>query len=105
MAGNQQEGAAEGHGRFTLDERLTIENAGELRAQLLSCAGQDADIVLDAANVESVDTAALQVLLAFVRQVRGNGHTVNWQSPSDVLLITATLTGLAVDMGLADAGC
>jgi len=103
MAGSQHEGVDEGRGRFRLDERLVIENAGELCTQLLSCAGQDADITLDAAYVESVDTAALQVLLAFVRQVRGKGHTVNWQSPSDALLKTASLTGLAIDMGLADA--
>lgn len=89
--------------RLTLDAVLDIAGASKLHAKLKKSASKGVDINLNAAGVETIDTTALQLILAFVRLVRKSGHNVNWQSPSLALVKTAGLTGLEQELGLVQA--
>jgi anti-anti-sigma factor len=88
--------------RITLGTNPDIAGACKLYERLKKCAAKETDVNLYAANIETIDTASLQLLLSFVRQVRDNGHSVNWKSPSEALLRTARLTGLEAELLLAD---
>jgi phospholipid transport system transporter-binding protein len=51
-------------------------------------------IVLDGAQVERTDTAALQMLVVFRRELDKQGGTLSWRGTSDALNEAAGLLGL-----------
>lgn len=79
-----------------LPAELSIAHLEPLRAELALAAATAAPIVLSAAAVERVDTAALQLLCALVVA----GHAVQWQSPSARLVQAAELLGVIAHLGL-----
>jgi len=87
-------------GKITLPAIMEIDEAVKLHKKLQKSAARGVDIQLDAEKVETIDTPILQLLLSFVREVRGNGNSVNWQSCSGPLLRTADLMGLGAELGL-----
>ena len=78
-----------------LDTIITIAEAAALKEQLLPHVNREGEISIDGSRVESVDTAALQVLLAFVRSARAHGAVIRWTGISGALLNTAQLLGVA----------
>ena len=80
--------------KITLAAYQDISIISNLHGRLKKCATTQVDVNLIADNVESIDTSTLQLLLSFVRQIRRDGNSVNWQSPSQVLLNAAGLIGL-----------
>ena len=52
------------------------------------------EIVLDGSAVERTDTAALQLLTLFQREVKARGSTLSWCGTSDALNEAAGLLGL-----------
>lgn len=80
---------------LALPVQCTLAQAEPLRAQLLRALSRDGEVHLDAARVEAADTAGLQVLAAFVQQVRQQGRSVHWHNPASVLLAAAAQLGLA----------
>lgn len=64
---------------------LTIPNAAAMHAELRQALESAHAIVLDAAAVETVDTAGLQLLSVFVRAARDRGITTTWREPSGIL--------------------
>lgn len=64
---------------------LTIQTAGERKAELLSLleAGEESEIVL--AEVTELDTAGLQLLLLAKREAAHLGKTLHFRSPSQVV--------------------
>jgi anti-anti-sigma regulatory factor len=85
---------------IVLDAVITIAEAATLKDQLLPHINRKGEVSVDGSHVESVDTAALQVLLAFVRTVQGHGAVVRWTGVSEPLLGTAQLLGVASHIGL-----
>jgi anti-anti-sigma regulatory factor len=67
---------------------------GGLMAELLRALDEHA-IVLDGQAVERIDTAALQLLALFRREVTTRGGKVSWRGPSVALHEAADLLGLA----------
>lgn len=67
---------------------------GGLMAELLQALDEHA-IVLDGQAVERIDTAALQLLALFRREVNTRGGKVSWRGPSVALHEAADLLGLA----------
>lgn len=67
---------------------------GGLMAELLRALDEHA-IVLDGQAVERIDTAALQLLALFRREVNTRGGKVSWRGPSVALHEAADLLGLA----------
>lgn len=55
---------------------------------------------LDAAGVERADTAGVQLLTAFVRDVERHGRAVTWIGPSAALRDRAASLGLTGVLGL-----
>jgi anti-anti-sigma regulatory factor len=70
---------------------------GELRA---AAKAREPRIVLDAREVEKVDAAGLQALLAGRRALEGAGKTVTWSGCSAQLKSAAGLLGLAQPLGI-----
>jgi len=70
----------------------------ELLAALDACT-----IELDGREVERVDTAALQLLTLFKREVAARGGTLRWMGASDALDEAAGLLGLAKTLELPAA--
>jgi anti-anti-sigma regulatory factor len=87
-----------------LGTHLTIREAVPLRAELLERVDAVDPVGLDASAVHKVDSAGLQVLLAFARQRRISGNQVSWTACSEPLRKAAVLLALDVPLGLPAAG-
>ncbi|GAP66178.1 hypothetical protein MBSD_n1481 [Mizugakiibacter sediminis] len=88
--------------RLALQPALRIAGAHALREQLLEALAAGRPVVLEAGAVESTDTAALQLLCAFVREGRERGIAVEWRAPAPALARDAGLLGVAALLGLPD---
>jgi ABC-type transporter Mla MlaB component len=79
--------------RLPADCRISAQNA--LKAELVAALGAGAIAVLDGSDVERVDTAALQLLVIFQRELEARGACVSWRGANGVLNEAAGLLGLA----------
>jgi len=59
---------------------------------------QPGDVEIDATHVGKIDTAGLQLLLAFVRQMDADGRGLSWKQDPNPELYRA-----AAQLGLVDA--
>lgn len=75
-------------------ESLDISAAADLHLTLKKALASGAPVCLQAHRVERADTAALQVLVAFMRAARNRKITVSWSEPSVALRRSAELLGL-----------
>lgn len=80
-----------------VDCRMSTQ--GGLMGELLQALDERV-IVLDGQAVERIDTAALQLLALFRREVGTRGGTVRWREPSGALYDAASLLGLAALLDL-----
>lgn len=87
-----------------LGAHLTIREAVPLRAELLERVDAVDAVGLDASDVLKVDTAGLQVLLAFTDQRRRAGSQVAWTGCSESLRRAAAQLGVGPALGLPAAG-
>jgi phospholipid transport system transporter-binding protein len=87
-----------------LPPQCTIRDAAQLLGQLLLHIEQSSPVYIDAAQVERVDTAALQLLVAFLRDRKAEQRAVVWLDCSDALARAARALGLAGALYLANAG-
>lgn len=85
------------------DPSLDIAGAAQLQQQLNGVLLSKTPVALDAANVERVDTAALQVLTAFFKDAEAANLTVQWQHASEALTNAARLLGLGPSLHLDQA--
>ena len=83
-----------------LPSELNIRQVAELKEPLNEALNADSDIVLDASDVDMVDTAALQLLLAFIRQAALKKRPVEWRSVPDDFLNAVKLMGLGEGLNL-----
>ena len=73
------------------DCRLAAQAALKRELQAVLCQGE---IVLDVACLERVDTAALQLLVLFRRELENQGGKLRWRGANPVLGEAASLLGL-----------
>ncbi len=90
---------------YTLPAEMTVYTVAELRGPLLAWAGaralSEAEVwLLDAAGVEEVDTAGVQLLLALARSAELAAAALRLQHPSPALL--AACQALGVDVPLSN---
>jgi len=85
--------------KVSLPAVLTLSNLNEFKAQLLQYLGRR--VQLSGVKVERIDTASLQLLLAFVNS---SEITVGWADPSPELYNAARLLGLSTELGLPVIG-
>ena len=79
---------------------MEIMDAADLRRSLSDVLADGRPVVLDAGEVERVDTASLQVFAAFVRDARARGIRVEWRAPSDAMREAVQLLALDDHLGL-----
>ncbi len=84
-----------------LDESLEISDAGALLEQLQAAAETNSSLVIDGSQIQVIDTAILQLLVALFRHAERRGTRITWQQPSDTLCQTAALLGLEGHLCLA----
>lgn len=88
-----------------LPASCTLRDTIAMKAMLLPQLDATSAVTLDAAGVERIDTAALQVLAAFVRARRQRDAAVEWRGLNRTVANAAGLLGLAAQLGLpAEAG-
>lgn len=75
-------------------EVMDIAGAVELRAHLLDTLEAQQMVTLDASQVERADTAALQVLAAFIKDAISQQQVVQWRNPTVALCDSAALIGM-----------
>jgi anti-anti-sigma regulatory factor len=83
-----------GETRLIFDPTLGVADARDLYSELNGVLADPAPVVLDAGQVERVDAAAIQVLVAFVRAARAAGLKPRWHAVSDAVREAASLLGL-----------
>ncbi len=87
-------------GPLALDETLGLETIESLQAALTKHLSSRSAIELDAAAVETIDTAAIQLLAAFAGKVEDSGQTIRWLNTPEVVRTSARLLGLERQLGL-----
>jgi phospholipid transport system transporter-binding protein len=79
---------------------LDISGAQDLYDKLQTALGAQCPVVLDATQVERVDTAVLQMLCAFMRDAQASGIAVQWRQPSPALENAARLLNVQACLAL-----
>lgn len=74
---------------------MDISQAADLRDRLLALLEKRDPVVLNASAVQHIDTAAMQILAAFMCQARTDKIKVTWKQPSDSMCDSARLLGLS----------
>jgi ABC-type transporter Mla MlaB component len=85
--------------KVSLPAITTLSHLTDLKTQLLQYVGRRVE--LSGAKVERIDTATLQLLLAFINSPE---ITVGWIDPSPELCTAAHLLGLSSQLGLSTIG-
>jgi anti-anti-sigma regulatory factor len=84
-----------------LSDRPCIKVIGELKDSLISARAAGAPIMIDASQVEGIDAATLQLLVAFVNSIRERALAIEWTGSSDAFRGMADLCDLSRHLGLA----
>jgi anti-anti-sigma regulatory factor len=79
---------------LVLSENLTISQAVLLHKKLSKGLAAKLPLILNGEQVRQVDTAALQVVVAFCQAAREQGVTLHYQTPDDYLYLSLRLLGL-----------
>ena len=87
-----------------LPPQCTIREATTLLEQLLQHIAPREPVYIDAAQVERVDTATLQLLVAFLNERKTEQRAVVWLDVSEAMMRAARALGLAHALALAPAG-
>lgn len=85
-----------GSRQVVLPTNLTISNLKDLHDEMeVMIEKNDFDNVsIEAKNVERVDTAGIQLLLAFKKSLKEREIAINWQHPTEQLRTAAAMLGL-----------
>lgn len=79
----------------------TIRTIHSLQAELAERLDESGHVQIDGTSVDRVDTAGLQLLAAFVRDLHAEMRAVEWVGCSDSLRKAASAMGLATALGLS----
>jgi len=85
----------------SLGQSLDIVNAASLKARLENALSKALPVVLVSDKVEKADTAGLQLIYAFIKELEKQGRDVSWQKPSDNLIQASEILGLSEKLYLA----
>lgn len=85
--------------RVVLAPDLGIATVTELKDALAAALAKGAPVAVDASAVARVDTAALQLLMAFTRAMQDAGAALEWRAPSEAFARSAGRLGLLAALG------
>lgn len=83
-------------GRVVLFADCSIQAVNTLKAHMLEEFAKPAPYEIDGSAVDKIDTAVIQVLLAFVLDCLEQGRDFSWTGRSAVLQEAIRLTGVSV---------
>jgi anti-anti-sigma factor len=83
-------------------ETVDISCVYELHQELSKALSKSLPVTMDVSRVERVDTAALQLFVAFCRQAGSRQLPVRWNNPSEALCHAARLSGLSQILNLGN---
>jgi anti-anti-sigma regulatory factor len=83
-----------------LESSFTLRDATDMLFQLLAVDFGDSEVLIDGGGVERIDTAGLQMLIAFARTHAARGKTLQWTAVSPELLRSSLLLGVAEPLHL-----
>ena len=89
---------------IALASNCTVKDAAALKTSLSALANEAADVTVDVAAVERIDTSTLQLLCAFARDRAARKQNVVWKGDSQSWLDAVRLLGLRELLGLAANG-
>ena len=78
----------------------TIRNITALQSELAERLDEYGSVQIDGTAVDRVDKAGLQLLAAFVRDLRAQMRTIEWVGCSDAVRRAAMALGLDAALGL-----
>ena len=78
----------------------TIRTINTLQAELAERLDESGTVQIDGSAVDRVDTAGLQLLAAFVRDLQAEARSVEWVGCSVALRRSANALGLGTALGL-----
>lgn len=78
-----------------LGANCTVKDAAALKQSLCAVLDSEATVVIDVGSVTRIDTAAIQVLCAFVRQRAVNARSVAWLGIPAAVREAAVLLGVS----------
>ena len=87
---------------IALPANCGIRDAARLKAALLVLLPQAA-VTIDAGGLERIDTAGVQLLVAFTRDRAAKGFGTEWRGVNTTLRDAVNILGLASRMGLPAA--
>jgi len=84
-------------------EHLVISTVEEFKLELADALSTGVDIELDASDVAKVDSAGMQLLLAFKRAVEANKLAFKWLKVSTQFVVIAEKIGIHKELDILDA--
>ncbi|GAA6169127.1 STAS domain-containing protein [Sessilibacter corallicola] len=85
---------------FSCGEYLDITQVSNLYGRLQKSLQKSVNIELKADKVNKADTAGLQMFVALKREISTTDGNLIWKNPSEGLINSAKLLGLAEELGL-----
>jgi ABC-type transporter Mla MlaB component len=79
---------------LALAAECMVRDASSLKDSLAALLDEPHPITLDITALQRIDTAGLQVIMAFVRERAGHGRSVEWNGTAPALTSAAQLLGL-----------
>jgi ABC-type transporter Mla MlaB component len=92
--------AAADEAHVKLMANCTIRDCGALKADLGAVVTSAESVSIDVSALERIDTAALQLLCAFVRERKQRQLEVTWHGTSAALTEAVRLLGIATVLGI-----
>ncbi|PID43307.1 MAG: hypothetical protein CSA52_03585 [Gammaproteobacteria bacterium] len=89
-----------GESQLKLDKNMGIANAGSFRYSLTQLFGRGTGVIIDAADVERIDTSIVQLVYSFVSSMKQAGLTVEISRPSEAFSSSASRLGFSGYFGL-----
>lgn len=83
-----------------LDKQLHVIDIEHLMAELNGLLKSNADVELDIAEVEKVDTASVQAICALQKSLHETGMNIIWKGESKAFKDAAVTLGVAEFLGL-----
>ncbi len=86
--------------QYVFAPEALISDAAQLKSALTPLVSAGAVVMLDVSALQRIDSAALQILCAFLRERRSQGRGTEWRGVPAALRQAAGLLGLAAALGL-----
>ncbi|HID46156.1 MAG TPA: STAS domain-containing protein [Chromatiaceae bacterium] len=83
---------------IALEAHLELDKLSGLAKEILEPLQQGEPLLLDGSGVQSIDGAAIQMLLAAVRAANQKNLPCNWHQPSAALKAAAALLGVTDEL-------